>query len=120
MLGTTKGNDPGGKKFVFPIYDEDGELVVAVPVLDSECSIDGGTFIDCINEAAEIPRMRGIYSLVLTRDEKKKGDRITVITKPTAGDAITAVSVYYKNTRALRREISKPDVQSILMNELGG
>lgn len=120
MLDAKKGNDPGDKKFVFPIYDEDGELIVEIPVLDSECSVDGGIFIDCINEAAEIPRSRGIYSLVLTKGEKKRGNRIAVITKPTAGDAIAAVSVYYKNALALRREVPKPDMQSILMNELGG
>lgn len=91
-------NDAAGATLVFPIYDNDGDLVTAAATLDSERSIDQGTFADCTNEAAEIATSSGMYSLALTQAEIN-GDEIAVITKTTTTDAKTAVNVVYTSTR---------------------
>jgi len=83
-----------------PIYDTDGDLVTAAAALDSEVSIDGGTFADCTNEATEIATSSCMYSLVLTAAEMN-GDRIATITKTTTSDAKTAVNVLYTSTRQI-------------------
>ena len=41
-------------KIVFPLLDADGDLVTGAASLDSEYSLDGGSFSDCTNEATEI------------------------------------------------------------------
>ena len=38
----------------FPILDADGDLVTGATGLDSERPLNGDTFADCTNEAAEI------------------------------------------------------------------
>ncbi len=91
-------NDSGGATLVFPIYDNIGDLVTAAAALDSERSIDQGTFTDCTNEATEIATASAVYSLVLTQAEIN-GDEIAVITKTTTTDAKTAVNVVYTSTR---------------------
>ncbi len=91
-------NDSGGATLVFPIYDNVGDLVTAAAALDSERSIDQGTFTDCTNEASEIATSSAVYSLVLTQAEIN-GDEIAVITKTTTTDAKTAVNVIYTSTR---------------------
>lgn len=84
----------------FPVYDADGDVVTAAAALDSEVSIDGGTFADCTNEAAEIATSSGIYTLALTAAEMN-GDVIATITKTTTTGAKTAVNVMYTVTRQL-------------------
>jgi hypothetical protein len=84
----------------FPIYDNDGDLVTAAAALDSEVSIDHGTFADCTNEATEIATSSGVYYLTLTLDEMN-GDIITTITKTSTAAAKTAVNVMYTATRQL-------------------
>lgn len=37
-------------RLTFPIFDADGDLVTGATGLDSEVSIDGGTFTDCMSE----------------------------------------------------------------------
>lgn len=91
-------NDSGGATLVFPIYDNDGDLVPGAAALDSERSIDQGTFTDCTNEAVEIATSSGMYSLVLTQAEIN-GDEIATITKTTTTDAKTAPNVIYTSTR---------------------
>lgn len=91
-------NDSGGATLVFPIYDADGDLVTAAASLDSERSIDQGTFTDCTNEAAEIATSSGMYSLVLTQAEIN-GDEIATITKTVTAGAKTAPNVIYTSTR---------------------
>lgn len=83
---------------VFPIYDADGDLVSAAAALDSERSIDQGTFADCTNEAAEIATSTGMYSLAPTQAELN-GDEIAFITKTTTSGAKTAVNVIYTSDR---------------------
>jgi hypothetical protein len=84
---------------IFPIYDNDGDLVSSAAALDSEVSLDGAGFNDCTNEAAEIGSS-GMYSLVLTAAEMN-ANIVTVITKTTTTDAKTAVNVMYTATRQL-------------------
>jgi hypothetical protein len=78
----------------FPIYDNDGDLVTGAAGLDSEVSIDHGTFTDCTNEATEIATSSGVYYLTLTQAEMN-GDIITTITKTSTANAKTAVNVMY-------------------------
>lgn len=84
----------------FPVYDADGDVVTGAAGLDSERSIDGGTFTDCTNEATEIATSSGIYTLALTAAEMN-GDIIATITKTTTTGAKTAVNVMYTVTRQL-------------------
>lgn len=83
---------------VFPIYDADGDLVSGAADLDSERSIDQGTFTDCTAEAAEIATSSGMYSLAPTQAELN-GDEIAFITKTSTAGAKTAVNVVYTSTR---------------------
>ena len=91
-------NDTAGATLVFPIYDNDGDLVTAAAALDSERSIDQGTFTDVTAEASEIATASGMYSLALSQAEVN-GDEIAVITKTSTTDAKTAVNVVYTSTR---------------------
>ncbi|GAF73573.1 unnamed protein product, partial [marine sediment metagenome] len=47
---------------VFPIFGPDGNPLTGAAGLDSERSLDGAGFADCVNEAAEIGAT-GWYSL---------------------------------------------------------
>lgn len=78
----------------FPIYDADGDLVTGATGLDSEVSIDGGTFADATNEATEIATSSGIYYLDLTSGEMN-GDTVAVIVKTSSSGAKTTVLVFY-------------------------
>lgn len=78
---------------VFPIYDNAGDLVSGAAGLDSEVSKDGGSFIDCENEAVEIGSS-GIYKLTLTAEEMN-ADAVAVITKTTTADAKTTSTIIY-------------------------
>jgi len=78
---------------IFPIYDNDGDLVTGAADLDSEISKDGGSFIDCINEAIEIGTS-GIYKLTLTAEEMN-ADVVAIITKTTTEDAKSTATVIY-------------------------
>ena len=81
-------------RVTFPIYDNTGALVTGAAGLDSEVSIDGGTFADCTNEATEIATSSGIYYLDLTAGEMN-GDTIAVLVKTSTTDAKTTVLVFY-------------------------
>lgn len=83
---------------VFPIYDADGDLVTAAASLDSERSIDQGTFADTSAEATEIATASGIYQLAPTQAELN-GDEIAFITKTGTAGAKTAVNVLYTSAR---------------------
>lgn len=78
---------------IFPIYDNDGDLVTGAAALDSEISKDGEGFIDCENEAIEIGTS-GIYKLTLTTEEMN-ADVVAVITKTSTEDAKTTATVIY-------------------------
>jgi len=78
----------------FPILDADGDPVTGATGLDSEVSIDLGTFADCTNEATEIATASGLYYLYLTGAEMT-GKIITVQTKTTSVGAKTTVNNLY-------------------------
>jgi len=75
-------------RLTIPIYDADGDLVTAAAALDSEVSIDAGTFADCTNEATEIATSSGVYYLDLTATEMTAVS-IAGITKTTTTGAKT-------------------------------
>lgn len=81
-------------RITFPIFDADGDLVTGATGLDSEVSIDGGTFADCTNEATEIATNSGMYYLDLTSSEMN-GDTIAVIIKTSSSGAKTTPIVMY-------------------------
>lgn len=81
-------------RVTFPILDADGDLVTGATALDSEVSIDGGTFADCTNEATEIATSSGVYYLDLTSSEMN-GDTVAVIVKTSTSGAKTTVLVFY-------------------------
>lgn len=77
----------------FPILDADGDLVTGASSLDSEVSIDGGSFADCTNEATEIGST-GIYYLDLTSGEMN-GDAVVVQVKTATSGAKTTPIIFY-------------------------
>jgi len=81
-------------RVTFPILDADGDLVPGASTPDSEVSIDGGTFADCINEATEIATSSGMYFLDLTAAEMN-GDTVAVIVKTGTAGAKTTALVFY-------------------------
>ncbi len=74
----------------FPILDADGDPVTGATGLDSEVSIDLGTFTDCTNEATELATSSGVYYLYLTGAEMT-GKIITVRIQTTSAGAKTTV-----------------------------
>jgi len=81
-------------RVTFPIFDADGDLVTGATGLDSEVSIDGGTFADCTNEATEIATSSGMYFLDLTSGEMN-GDTVAIIVKTSSVGAKTSPIVMY-------------------------
>lgn len=81
-------------RVTFPILDADGDLVTGAAALDSEVSINGGTFADVTAEATEIATSSGVYFLDLTAAEMN-GDTISIIVKTTTTGAKTTVIVMY-------------------------
>ncbi|MGH7179990.1 MAG: hypothetical protein ACREJC_21615, partial [Tepidisphaeraceae bacterium] len=81
-------------RVTFGIWDNDGDLVTGAAALDSEVSIDGGTFADCTNEATEIATSSGAYFLDLTAAEMN-GDTVAVIVKTTTPNAKSTLLIFY-------------------------
>ncbi len=81
-------------RLTFPIIDNDGDLVVGATGLDSERSIDGGTFADCTNEATQLATSSGMYYLDLTGAELTS-KCTAVIVKTTSTDGKTTALVLY-------------------------
>ena len=94
-------------RIVFPILDNDGDLVSGAAGLDSEYSLDGGDFADCTNEATEIGSS-GIYYLDLTAAETN-GDVVCIQVKTTTQDAKTTVLVFYTAAQTLDEVDSNVD-----------
>jgi hypothetical protein len=80
-------------RIVFPIFDSDGDLVSSAAGLDSNYSIDGGTFSDCTNEAQEIGSS-GMYYLDLLASEVN-GDVIAILVNTTTVGAKSTPLVLY-------------------------
>lgn len=81
-------------RVTFPVLDADGDLVTGATGLDSEVSLDGGTFADCTNEATEIATASGLYYLDLTAAEMN-ADTVSVIVKTSSSGAKTTVLTFY-------------------------
>lgn len=93
-------------RVTFPILDADGDLVTGATALDSEVSIDGGTFADCTNEATEIATGSGVYYLDLTAGEMN-GDTVAVIVKTsTAGAKTTTIVMYPEEAGDYRADVT--------------
>lgn len=93
-------------RHTFPIWDADGDLVTGATGLDSEVSIDAGTFADCTNEATEIATASGIYYLDLTSAEMN-GDTIAVIVKTsTVGAKTTPIVLFPQEAGDLRVNVT--------------
>lgn len=92
---------------VFPILDGDGDVVSSAADLDSEVSLNGDTFADCTNEAAEVAVSSGIYYLLLTAAEMT-ADVVTVVVKTsTSGAKSTVVTMYPRKLVALRSDTAQ-------------
>lgn len=78
----------------FPILDADGDLVTAAASLDSERSLDGGTFADCTNEATEVATGSGVYFLDLTAAEMNTDCTVVIVKTGTAGAKTTVLTLY--------------------------
>lgn len=81
----------------FTIYDNDGDPVPTAAALDSEISLDGGTFADCTNEATEIATSSGSYYLDLTAAEMT-ANAVVIQVKTTTTNAKTTVIIAYPGT----------------------
>lgn len=93
-------------RVTFPLLDADGDLVSAAAGLDSEVSIDGGTFADATNEATEIATGSGVYFLDLTAAEMN-GDTVAVIVKTsTAGAKTTTIVMYPEESGDYRADVT--------------
>jgi tetrahydromethanopterin S-methyltransferase subunit F len=86
-------------KIVFPILDADGDPVSSAAGLDSEYSLDGGSFTDCASEATEIGTS-GIYYLNLAEGETN-GDVVCIQVKTSTSGAKTSVLVFYTSAQTL-------------------
>lgn len=92
-------------RVTFPIYNSSGDLVTGASGLDSEVSIDGGTFSDCTNEATEIATASGIYYLDLTAGELN-GDTIAINVKSTSNKTTTIV-IYPEELGDIRVDVGQ-------------
>lgn len=107
-------------RVTFGIYDADGDLVTAAAALDSEVSIDGGAFVDCLNEATEIATSSGIYFLDLPAAEMN-GDTIGVIVKTTTtGAKTTALILYPQEAGDIRVDVDSWAGVAVPTTEAGG
>jgi hypothetical protein len=94
----------------FPILDADGDLVTGAAGLDSEVSIDKGTYADCTNEATEIATSSGTYYLDLTAAETN-GDFIAIIVKTSTSGAKTTFLTF--RTAAQTLDEMQADITAI-------
>lgn len=90
-------------RVTFPIFNSSGDLATGASGLDSEVSIDGGTFADCTNEATEIATSSGIYYLDLTADELN-GYTVHVNVKST-GNKTTPITIYPESPGDIRVDV---------------
>lgn len=90
-------------RVTFPIYNSSGDLATGASGLDSEVSIDAGTFADCTNEATEIATSSGIYYLDLTAGEMN-GDTVALNVKST-GNKNTTIVIYPEEIGDIRADV---------------
>lgn len=78
----------------FPIVSNAGALVSGATGLDSEVSKDGGTFVDCTNEATEIATSSGMYFLDLSSSEMNADCVVVIVKSSTVGARTTPIILY--------------------------
>ena len=88
-------------RVTFSLVDADGDLVVSAIGLDSEVSKDGAAFIDCLNEASELPSASGLYGLDLTASEMN-ADTVVVLVKSASGARTTPLVLYPEESGDVR------------------
>ena len=77
-------------RITFPIVDATGEPVPGATGLDSEVSLDGAAFVDCVNEAVEIAPASGVYFLDLISPEFT-ADTVVARIRSTEGKTVVRV-----------------------------
>ncbi len=90
-------------RVTFPIFNSSGDLATGASGLDSEVSIDAGTFAECTNEATEIATSSGIYYLDLTAGEMN-GDTVALNVKST-GNKNTTIVIYPEEIGDIRADV---------------
>jgi hypothetical protein len=101
----------------FPILDADGDPVSAAAGLDSEVSIDGGAFADCVSEATEIGTS-GLYYLDLTAGEMN-GDAVIIrIQTSTSGAKTTPIIMYPEELGDVRVDVGMISGDSVAADNL--
>lgn len=84
-------------RLTFPMWLTTGLINTGASGLDTEISIDGGTFADATDEAHEIASGSGTYYIDLTNGEMN-GDTIAIQTKSSTTNAITAKTTIYPSS----------------------
>lgn len=84
-------------RITFPLWLTTGLVNSGASGLDSEVSLDAGTFADCTNEATEIASSSGTYCLDLTSGEMT-ADTVAIQVKSSTTNAITAKITIYPNS----------------------
>lgn len=85
-------------RITFGLWLTTGLINTGASGLDSEVSIDGGTYADCTNEATEIATASGTYYLDITSGEMN-GDTIAIQVKSSTTNAITyKITIYPSST----------------------
>lgn len=87
-------------RVVFPLLDADGDLVSAAAGLDSEGSLDGGSFTNLTDEAHEIATSSGVYYLDLTVAETS-GDVVAIKVTSTTSGCKPTLLVFYTAARTV-------------------
>ena len=82
-----------------------GALNSGAAGLDSEISKDGGTAVDCTNEATEIATSTGTYFLDLTSAEMN-ADGVVILVKSSTANAVTrTLFIYPQETGDIRIDV---------------
>lgn len=76
--------------------------------LDSEVSLDGGTFADCTNEATEVATSSGHYYLDLTAGEMNADCVVVQVKSSTSGAVTRSITLYPQEAGDI-----KVDVQAL-------
>lgn len=78
----------------FSIIDADGDPVTGAADLDSEISLNGDTFADCVNEAVEIAAGSGMYYLPLIAAEMTADVVCVQVKTSTVGAKTRTITLY--------------------------
>lgn len=105
-------------RITFGLWLTTGLINSGASGLDSEVSIDGGTFADCTNEATEIASGSGTYYLDLTSGELN-GDTIAIQVKSSTTNAITYKLTIYPSS-AGKMQVDLTSILATVLTETSG